>query len=214
MGPEFAAVLPYLGAAASIVGPMIQGNAVDDAQQRSDQAFRQNMLRDQQYQDKAQNLVTQNADQYAAPVRQANTQTAQDKALSSLTGSLEAARVAEPSTGAAGKVSADYLTDNAKRTAETLQKSTDWARLLAKQRAPNDLRAGEAMTNADFAARGGSLGADRTAMAGAGSMDAGVAGRPDGMQMMLGGAAGGIGTSLLAQGLMKKAKPSPEMFPG
>lgn len=213
MGPELMAVAPYIAGGASLLGTVMQMSAQGNAQDKSDAAFKANMLRDQEYQDKASNLVTKNAEQYAAPVRQANAQAATDTATQSLTSGLNAARASEPVNTVAGKVSNDYLTDNAKRTASVLQNSTDWAKLLGKQRGANDLRANEGFTNAEYAGQGGSLGADRGFMAGAGNLDAKIAGQPDGMEMMGGKLLSGVGTSLLAQNLMKKAGTSATGLP-
>lgn len=206
MGPEVAAILPYLGAAASVVGTVSQMNAQDDAQSRSKNAFNQNLLRDQEYQKKQTNLVQENAQQYEAPVRQAGEAAAVDSATQSLTSNLLRDREAAVGAGdASGKVSQDFTTGRAKRVGDELQRSTDIARLMARVRGPSDQRAGEAITNADFAGRGSSLGADRGFMAGAGNTDAQVAGQPDGTQMLLGGAASNIGTGMLANGLRRRA---------
>lgn len=212
MGPEIAAALPYLSAGASVLGTLMKLDATNEAQDRQDAAFRANLLRDQDYQSRAINLVNENADQYRPEQRQAAEQKAVDRVADSLTGNLVADREAGQPGAVGGKVSADFTAARAARTASELQRSTDIARLFAKVRGPNDMRAGEAITNADFAARGGSLGADRGFMSSAGSMDAQAAGRPDGGQMLLGEAlstAGAAGLSGSLGGRLAKRAAAP-----
>lgn len=205
MGPEIAAALPYISGAASILGTVMKLGATNDAQDRSDAAFRANMLRDQEYQDKAINLVNQNADQYKPEQRQVAEQKAVDTATNNITSNLVADRAADAPGSVSGKVSGDFTTGKAARTASELQRSTDLAKLFAKVRGPSDMRAGEAITNADFASQGGTNAANRGFMANAGGMDATVAGRPNGTQMLLGDALTQGGTGMLAGTLAKKA---------
>lgn len=205
MGPEITAALPYISGAASILGTVMKMGATNDAQDRSDQAFRANMLRDSQYQDKAIGLVNQNAEQYKPEQRQQAEQKAVDTATNNITSNLVADRAGAEPGAVAGKVSDDFTAGRAARTASELQRSTDLAKLFAKVRGPSDLRAGEAVTNADFAAQGGTNAANRGFMAGAGNMDAQVAGRPDGGQMLLGDALSTAGTGMLAGSLAKRA---------
>lgn len=206
MGPEVALTLPeMLSIGSTALGFLMKSGATNDAQQRSDAAFRANMLRDQQYQDKAIQLVNQNAEQYRPEQRQQAEQAATDSATNSITTNLLAARDSAAPGAVSGRVSSDYTTDRAARTASELQRSTDLAKLFARVRGPNDLRAGEAVTNADFAARGGSLAADRGFMSQAGGMDAQVAGRPNGTSMLLGDALMNGGTGVLASSLAKRA---------
>jgi len=207
MGPELALTVPeMLSAAATIGGLFLKNNAVNSAQDRSDAAFRQNMLRDQQYQDNAINLVNKNADQYQPETRQAAEQKAVDTAANNITSNLVADRAADAPGAVAGKVSGDFTAGKAARTASELQRSTDLAKLFARVRGPSDMRAGEAMTNADYASQGASNSANRGFMSSAGGMDAQVAGRPAGTQMLVGDALMNGGTGMLAGSLAKKAR--------
>lgn len=206
MGPELLTVPNILSAAATVGGLLLKNSAVNDAQQRSDAAMRQNMLRDQQYQDNAINLVNQNAEQYKPATREAAETKAVDTAANNFTTNLVADRAAEQPGAVAGRVAGDFTTGKAARTASELQRSTDLARLFAKVRGPSDMRANEAMTSADFASRGASNAANRGFMASAGNMDAQVAGRPDGTAMLVGDALQQGGTGMLAGSLARRAR--------
>lgn len=212
MGPDIPVWVQMAGAAAATVaGNAMQQQAQDEAADRTRQQIAANQALDSNYQKKAIDLVTQNADQYKPEERQQNEQQSIDTAQKSLTGSLIAAREDQAAPAAtSGKVSNDFTTGQATTAANELQRSTNIARLMARMRGPSDMRAGEAMANADFAGQGGSLANDRGAMAAAGNTDVGTI-QPDGTQMLLGGAAQQVGMGALANGLMKKAKPAATM---
>lgn len=209
MGPDIPAWVQLAGAAAATVaGNAMQQQAQDEAADRTRQQLAANQALDSNYQKKAIDLVNQNAEQYKPEERQQNEQQAIDTAQKSLTGSLIDAREGQAAPAAtSGKVSQDFTTGQAKTAASELQRSTNIARLMARMRGPSDMRAGEAMNNAEFAGQGSSLANDRSAMASAGNIDASTI-TPDGTQMLLGGATQQVGMGALANGLMKKAKPA------
>ncbi len=206
MGPELAAAAPYISGGAAILGTVMQQQAMQDANDEQQRRIAQNQALDDQYQAKAIDLVNQNAQQYKPEQRQQAEQKAIDTASDSLTGELVAAREGQPAPSAtAGKVSQDFTDRQAKTSASELARSSNIANLMARMRGPTDMRANEAMVNADFAGRGGSLANDRQAMANAGTADVERI-RPDGTQMLIGGLGQSLGTSTLAGSLMKKAK--------
>ncbi|MCC6530915.1 MAG: hypothetical protein IT531_00060 [Burkholderiales bacterium] len=198
-----------LMAAAAIGGTMMQQQAMADAEARQRQALNQMLLKDEQYADRAQQLVQQEAQNYQPAQREQAEQAAEDAAYGSLATKLTAATSTMPTSQLAGKVSDDFLVDRARRSSEEMQRSADTARLMAKMRAPNDMRFAEGLSIANNAAEIGSMARDRSAMASAGSMTAQRAGQPSGMQMMLGQGAQNLGISMLGQSLMSKVKAPP-----
>lgn len=213
MGPEVLAALggaqTVIPAALSIGGMLMQQQAMSDAEDSRNAAMNRMLERDQQYGQQAQQLVQRQAETYQPEQRQQAEQQAEDKAYGSLAGRLTAAANTMPTSQVAGKLSDDYLVDSAKRAAAETQRSADTARLMAKMRAPNDLRFGEGLSMADNAATIGSLARDRSAMGTAGQNDAQVAGQPNGAMMALGGLGQSVGTTMLGSKLMNTAKKPP-----
>lgn len=212
MGPEIAALgaADLIPAALSIGGMLMQKNAADDAQDRQQAQLNSMLARDARYADRAQQMVQKTAEDYRPQVREPAEQQAEDTAYQSLASRLTTGANAMPTAAVAGRVSDDFLTDQAKRTAMETGRAADTARLMAKLRAPNDLRFGEGLTRANNAAEIGSLSADRSNMATAGRNDAQVAGQPSGTQMMLGDLATGAGTAMLGKRLLAGAKKQAE----
>lgn len=212
MGPEVLAGLTaadLIPAALSVGGMLMQQNAANNAEESRNAAMNRMLQKDQDYATKAQGLVQRQAENYQPQQREQAEQQAETKAYDSLAGRLTAAASTMPTSQVAGKVSDDYLTDSARRTAEETQRGADTARLMAKMRAPSDLRFGEGLSMADNAATIGSLSRDRSAMSSAGNYDTQTASQPNGAQMALGGLASSVGTSMLGNKLLNQAKKTP-----
>lgn len=213
MGPEVLAALggaqTLVPAALSLGGMLMQQGAMSDAEDSRNASLNRMLMEDQKYATKAQDLVQQQAKAYQPEQRQQAETQAEDKAYDSLAGRLTTAANSMPTSQVAGKVSDDYLIDSAKRTAEETQRGADTARLMAKMRAPNDLRFSEGLSMADNAAEIGSMSNDRAAMRSAGGNDAQMAGQPSGGAMALGGLAQSAGTAMLGSKLANKAKAPP-----
>lgn len=208
MGPDVAALgaAEIIPAALSLGGMLMQQQAMTEAQDDQRAAMNRMLDRDAQYAGQAQQLVTREAQNYQPAQREQAEQQAEQQAYGSLASKLTAAATTMPTSQVAGKVSDDFLVDKARRTGEEMTRSADTARLMAKMRAPNDLRFGEGLSRASNAAEVGSLARDRASMAGAGGMEVQRAGQPEGAAMMLGQAAQTIGTTMLGRSLLNRNK--------
>lgn len=198
----------YISAALAAAGALAQYQAAQDAQQNADNQFAANAENDRKYQDKSQRLAVENAQIYDPTQRQANEQGAVTAAEESLKGQLLAARQDAPAPDISGSVSKDYTEGSARTAANELQRSTDIAKLWARMRGPNDLRAGEALHNTSAGEEARSLAADRGFAAGAGGRAAQLAGQPGGAQSAIGGALLNFGSGTLANKLAKAKIPT------
>jgi hypothetical protein len=174
MGPE---ILASLG------GNAIQRSAVNNAEKRRQAILDHYKALSQDYTNQATDVTTGAAGKYAAAPRTAAIGQAENAAETSLTGALTSAQT--PSAPTAGRVSGDYLTAQARSTSDQLARSTKLAQLMARVRAPTDLRTSEGLDNMDMATRNTILrGNARTAMS-TGDMLAGMT-NPDQNRLMLG----------------------------
>lgn len=153
---------------------------------------------------KAIDTGQEGAQKYNATTRLADEDQAGQAAEGSLVKALTDAQVKqEPNTG---KVSDDYLTSQARTTSDTMGRSAKLAQLMAKVRAPTDLRFKEGLSNADTASRIAAITGDARGASQAGGVDASGVG-PDQGLMMLGGLGQTAGVGMAAGYKPKPAIP-------
>lgn len=205
-----AAWAPYLAAAASVAGTLIQSQAQQEAQEQQQAKLRQAQDADRQKQEKATDISMQQGEQYDPTYRAQQEAATVGKANDSLTSTLVDAREGAAAPAAsAGKVSNDFTLGQAKSAAGELQRSTNVAKLMASMRGNTDLRANEGINNADFMEQQSALAGDRSGAANAANLDASMI-HPDGTQMLLGGLTSAAGNAYLGSSLASKAKATPK----
>lgn len=130
---------------------------------------------------KSEKAVKDSADKYDPQDRQA----AQDNLATEVERSLgdTLTKAQKPNDVNSGRVSDEFLTENAKSTTDRLTRGANLAKMMARMRAPNDLRFEEGLSNANTASRvRGLFGDQRSAVSAGGNAASAVS--PDGGAML------------------------------
>lgn len=179
MGPQ---LIPLALAVASAV---VQKKAADDAAERQKKVLAQEAATEEGYQKQATANAMEAADQYQPQTRAAAEQQVEQNAETSLGQALSQAQSPDGlPQSAQGRVSDAYLSAKAGSTAQELERAARLTQLMARMRAPTDLRTREGYALGDLAARNGSLNSDMRLAHDAYKTDAEQAGRPDSGLMM------------------------------
>jgi hypothetical protein len=188
-----------LSAAMSGVGMLMQNDAQDSAARKQQEALNASLEQQDQFNRKAEQVTLNNAQEYDPAKRLERFQEAQQNAGDSLVKTLTAERGGSGTVGQnpVGRISSDYSADSAKRQADTLQASTDMARLMGKMRGASDMLTNEGYTNADYTSQLGMIGAQGNSAARANRIGINAAGQPDGTQLAAGGLMSGLGSSMM-----------------
>lgn len=195
------AILPY---AMMALGTVAQAKAAGDANDERSRILRIAGDESQKLTGKAIDMSQEGAQKYAATTRLQSEDQAGTTAENSLVKALtESQAQQDPNTG---KVSGDYLTDKAKTTTDSLNRSAQLAKLMSRVRAPLDLRFNEGTSNADTASRIAAITGDARSTVNAGGVDASSV-MPNQNLMMLGGFGQAAGA-----GMSAKKKPATTMF--
>lgn len=189
-----------------IVGTMLKARANQKARKATQNEINKTQARNDTYTNDLSQQVAKNSEQYA-PVSRLDAQNqAEQQALGGMEQNLT--RVREEGRGdyiptSSGDVGRTYSVETAKRTLDTASRASKVAAMLAKMRAPTDLRTNEGLANSDIASRMSRTAREQQAMARAGEMDIRSASVPNPMMTMIGsgmqaygsyGMAGGGGT--------------------
>lgn len=195
-------VMSAVSALASVYGMQMQSDAQNDAIERQQKAVNAALEQQDQYSRAAESKALENAQNYDMTKRTEEFNTAREAAGDSLAQQLTQAREAAPKTSQpAGRLSAEFLTGQAKSAADQYDKSIQMAQLMGKMRGANDLLTNEGYRNADYASQLGTIGRNAQGSARAAQPGIDAAGRVDGGKMMLGGFASSLGTGYLGSNI-------------
>lgn len=195
-------VMSAAAAVASLYGAKMQSDAQNDAIDRQQKAVNASLEQQDQYSRAAESKALENAQNYDMTKRTEEFNTAREAAGDSLAQQLTQARESAPKTSQpAGRLSAEFLTGQAKTMADQYDKSIEMAQLMGKMRGANDLLTNEGYRNADYASQLGTIG--RNAQGSARASEPGIiaAGKVDGGKVMLGGLASQLGTGYLGKSI-------------
>jgi hypothetical protein len=185
-------------AVASLYGTKMQSDAQNDAIDKQQRAVNASLEQQDQYSRAAESKALENAQNYDPTKRTEEFNKARETAGESLAQQLTQAREAAPKTSQpAGRLSAEFLTGQAKSAADQYDKSVQMAQLMGKMRGANDLLTNEGYRNADYASQLGTIGRNAKGAYDAAQPGIIAAGKVDGGKMMLGSLASSLGTAYL-----------------
>lgn len=187
-----------IAAVVAMVGSKMQSDAQNAAIDKQQKAVNASLEQQDQYSRAAESKALENAQNYDMTKRTEEFNTAREAAGDSLAQQLTQAREAAPKTSQpAGRMSAEFLTGQAKSAADQYDKSIQMAQLMGKMRGANDLLTNEGYRNADYASQLGTIG--RNAQGAYQAAQPGIigAGKVNGGQVMLGAGLSSVGTSYM-----------------
>ena len=191
-------VMSAVSALASVYGMQMQSDAQSDAIDKQQKAVNASLEQQDQYSRAAESKALENAQNYDPTKRTEEFNKSREAAGDSLAQQLTQAREAAPKTSQpAGRLSAEFLTGQAKSAADQYDKSIEMAQLMGKMRGANDMLTNEGYRNADYASQLGTIGRNAQGSYQAAQPGIIAAGKVDGGKMMLGGGLSSIGTSYL-----------------
>lgn len=193
-------------AVASIYGTKMQSDAQNDAIERQQKAVNASLEQQDQYSRAAESKALENAQNYDPTKRTEEFNKSREAAGDSLAQQLTQAREAAPKTSQpAGRMSAEFLTGQAKSAADQYDKSIQMAQLMGKMRGANDLLTNEGYRNADYASQLGIIGRNALGSARSGAIGIENAGMVNGGKVALGANLATIGNRHLGSSLGKAA---------
>lgn len=187
-----------IGLIISAAGAAVQYKNQSDASKRQSKAIDRANARDDAYQEKSLDLVSNNLQQYDPENRLEKQDEVEQNSVASFTDYLNKARDkgrGEISDATQGRVSETYTAEKAKRNVAEAGQATKVASLMAKLRAPSDLRTGEGYENANYASQVGINADNRRSMAGASQTDIQKAGELSPGMGLVGAALQGAGSA-------------------
>lgn len=192
-----------------LAGTAIQARAQSRAADRQAEELALQSRRQTEVTDKQRASVLANLRQYDPKRRAERQEIEAGKAEQSLNSAVvdAASRTAPTAPVATGRVSSDYTEGRAEAVRDAANRASTMAGLLAKFRAPTQLRTEESMTNANFAADEANLAAILRDRARTGEQLVSAAGRVNPWAMAAGSALSSAGSSMATGQIMKNLVP-------